>query len=112
MIGLAIVATIAASTQTLARMTGCASWPTNMALVHLKNASLIDPAQVDRSRTKTVLLASEKTGRDLVREIYDITFVTRSGATVEVVTRSEASREECSMGGVDVYVVSRKLGGP
>lgn len=81
-----------------------------MALVHLKNAALADPAQIDASHTKAMLLASEKKGKTLFRQVYDITFQTRSGKTIEVITRSDASREECSMGGVDVYVVSRKLG--
>ncbi len=82
-----------------------------MALVHLKNAAIVDPTQTDPSHTKAVLLASERKGKDLFRQVYDITFQTRSGKAVEVIARSDASREECSMSGVDVYIVSRKLAG-
>ncbi|WP_162631681.1 hypothetical protein [Burkholderia sp. JP2-270] len=54
---------------------------------------------------------SEKTGKDLYRQIYDITFVDKSGAKFQVITSSEASSSERSMSGVDVYVVTRKIDG-
>lgn len=82
-----------------------------MAIVSLKNASITDPTKLDESKTKAVLLTSEKVGRDLYRQIYEITFYEKSGATVQVITNSEASSSECSMSGVDVYVVARKIGG-
>ena len=95
----------------LAKSPDCASWPTNMALVHLKNAGLIDIPSVIEAQTKAVRLASEKIGKDLHQQVYDITFHTRDGKTIEVITKNQASSEECSMGGVDVYVVSTKIGG-
>ena len=95
----------------LAKSPDCASWPTNMALVHLKNAGLIDIPSVLEAQTRAVRLASEKIGKDLYQQVYDITFHTRDGKTVEVVTNSQASSEECSMSGVDVYLVSKKIGG-
>ncbi|MEM5311265.1 hypothetical protein [Paraburkholderia sp. JHI869] len=90
----------------------CANWPTDMALIHLKNAGIADPARIDESRTKAVELATEKVGKDRYRQIYDITYHEKSGKEIRVITSSEASSEECSMGRVDVYVVSRKIGGP
>ncbi|GLQ48624.1 hypothetical protein ACFFJT_16570 [Dyella flava] len=93
-----------------ARAPACSSWPTNMAIVSLKNAGITDPTELDESKTKAVPLASEKMGRDLYRQIYEITFYEKSGATVQVITNSEASSSECSMSGVDVYVVARKIG--
>ena len=95
----------------LAKSPDCASWPTNMALTHLKNAGLIDIPSVIEAQTKAVRLASEKIGKDLYQQVYDITFHTRDGKTIEVITKSRASSEECSMSGVDVYVVSNKIGG-
>jgi hypothetical protein len=95
----------------LAKSPDCASWPTNMALVHLKNAGLIDIPSVIEAQTKAVRLASEKIGKDLHQQVYDITFRTRDGKTIEVITNSRASSEECSMSAVDVYVVSKKIGG-
>jgi len=90
----------------------CTNWPESMALVHLKNAGITDPTKIDESKTHIVRLASEKIGKDLYRQVYDITFVEKSGARVEVVTSNKASWQECSMSGVDVFVVSRHLGGP
>ncbi|WP_249133956.1 hypothetical protein [Bradyrhizobium japonicum] len=95
----------------LAKTPDCASWPTNMALVHLKNAGLIDIPSVNETQTKAVRLASEKIGKDRYQQVYDITFRTRDGTTIEVITNSQASSEECSMSAVDVYVVSKKIGG-
>ncbi|QAU23553.1 hypothetical protein EO087_05765 [Dyella sp. M7H15-1] len=89
----------------------CSSWPTNIAIASLKNAGITDPTKLDESKTKAMLLASEKVGTDLYRQIYDITFYEKSGVTVQVITNSEASSSECSMSGVDVYVVARKIGG-
>jgi hypothetical protein len=95
----------------LAKSPDCASWPTNMALVHLKNAGLINIPSVNEAQTKAVRLASEKIGKDLHQQVYDITFHTKDGKTIEVITKNQASSEECSMSGVDVYVVSKKIGG-
>ncbi|MEM5437617.1 hypothetical protein [Paraburkholderia diazotrophica] len=89
----------------------CASWPINMAIVHLKNANITDPTKIDESKTRAVRLASEKIGRDLYRQVYDITFHEKAGREIEVVTSNESSSSECSMSGVDVYVVSQKIGG-
>ncbi|KVM61507.1 hypothetical protein WJ59_28260 [Burkholderia gladioli] len=87
----------------------CESWPINMGLVHLKNAGMTDPTELDESRTKAKLIAPEKVGKDLYRQVYDITYRERTGNTIEIITSSEASSEECLMSGVDVYVVSRKI---
>ena len=95
----------------VAKSPDCASWPTNMALVHLKNAGLIDIPSVNEAQTKAVRLASEKIGKDLYQQVYDIIFHTRDGKTIEVITNSQASSEECSMSGVEIYVVSKKIGG-
>lgn len=95
----------------LAKSPDCASWPTNMALVHLKNAGLIDIPSVIEAQTKAVRLASEKIRKDLYQQVYNITFHTRDGKTIEVITNSRASSEECSMSGVEIYVVSEKIGG-
>jgi len=86
------------------------NWPTNMAFVHLKNAGITANDKIDFSKTRTVRLASEKIGKNLYRQIHHVTFTKKSGATIEVITSNDASSEECSMSGVDVFVVSRHLG--
>ena len=81
-----------------------------MAFVHLKNAGLTDNYRLDFTKTQTVRLASEKIAPDLFRQVHLARFAEKSGGTIEVITVSDASNEECSMGGVEVYVVSRRLG--
>ena len=89
----------------------CSEWPTNMAFVHLKNAGLTDNALTDPEKATAVRMASEKIGKDLYRQIYQITFHVAAGRDIEVITSSNASSDECSMSEVEVFVVSRHLGG-
>ncbi|WP_168792268.1 hypothetical protein [Paraburkholderia aromaticivorans] len=88
---------------------GCKSWPTSIAIVYLKNAGITDPTRLDESKTRAVRLTSEKIGKDLWRDVYDITFREHSGRTIEVITSSAASSVECSMSDPVVWVVSEKL---
>lgn len=90
---------------------GVDQWPTNMAFVHLKNAGITTNEKIDFKKTKTTRLASEKIGKDLYRQIHQVTFTEKSGKTIEVITSNDASSEECSMSAVDVFVVKQHLGG-
>jgi hypothetical protein len=89
---------------------GCKSWPTNIAIVYLKNAGITDPTRLDESKTRAARIASEKIGKDLWRDVYNITFYEHGGRSFEVITSSEASSAECSMSDPIVWVVSQKLG--
>ncbi len=84
-------------------------WPTNMAFVHMKNAGLVNNASVDLSKTKTVRVASQKVGKDLWRQVYHVIFTKTSGGTAEAIAVHDASAEECSMTGVEVFVISEHL---
>ena len=90
--------------------TGSDRWPTSMAFGSLTDTGITDNYKLDFSKTKTVRLASEKIGKDLYRQIHHITFIEKSGNTIEVITVNDASNEECSMSGTDVFVVSRHIG--
>jgi len=81
-----------------------------MAFVHLKNAGITNNDDLDFNKTKTVRLASEKIGKDLYRQIHLVTCTKKSGETIQVITNNDASNEECSMSGVEVYLVSTHLG--
>lgn len=81
-----------------------------MAFVHLKNAGLISNDDSDFSKTKTTLLASEFIGKDLYRQVHRIVFVKKSKEQIEVIAINNASKEECSMSGVEVFVISNHLG--
>jgi hypothetical protein len=91
--------------------TGVDQWPTAIAFVQLKNVGITDNNKVDFTKTKTVRLASEKIGKDLYRQIHQIKFTEKSGITLEVITINDASNEECSISGVDVFLINKHLGG-
>jgi len=86
-------------------------WPASMAFVHLKNAGITTNEKVDFSKVKTTRLASEKIGKDLYRQVHLVIFIEKSGNVIEVITSNDASNKECSMSDVDVFVVSRHIGG-
>lgn len=90
--------------------TGGDRYPVAMAFVHLKNAGLTDNDKVDFTKTTVKRLASEKIGKDLYRQVHLVRFTEVSGGTLEVITVNDASSVECSMSGVEAYVVARKLG--
>ncbi len=81
-----------------------------MAFVYLKNAGITNNEELDFDKTKTVRLASEKIGKDLYRQIHLVTFTKKSGQQIQVITNNDASSEECSMSGVEAYLVSQHLG--
>jgi len=89
---------------------GINGWPAGNAYAQLKNAGLLEPETTDFTKTRVNRLASEKIGKDLYRQVHEITFVKNAGDKVTVVAVSDASHEECSMGGVKVFVVSQQLG--
>lgn len=81
-----------------------------MAFVYLKNARLTNNDKVDFSKTHVERLASEKVGKDLYRQVHLVTYIEKSGHELEVVTVNDASSEECSMSGVEAYLVAQRLG--
>jgi hypothetical protein len=104
------ISAIAQSQAEQARGPDCSGgWPTNMALVQLKNAGVADNDSVDFSKTKTVRIASEKVGKDLWHQVYHVTFTKKSGDAIDAIAVHDASQEECSMTGVEVFVVSQHL---
>jgi hypothetical protein len=84
-------------------------WPTNMAFVQMKNAGVVDNRSIDFSKTRTVRLASERIGKYLWRQVYQVTFTKSSGEQIEAIAIHDASDEECSMSGVEVFIVSKHL---
>jgi hypothetical protein len=87
-------------------------WPANGAFVFLKNSGVTSNEKVDFSKTEIMRMASEKVGKDkmskedLYNQVYHITFFEKNGNKISVITRSDATETECSMGKVDVYLIS------
>lgn len=88
---------------------GVERWATSMAFVDLKNAGLINNETVDFTKTRTVRLASERIGDDLYIQIHNVIFTEKSGKKIEVITKNNASNDECSMSSVDVFLVRNIL---
>ena len=95
---------------------GPEQWPTSIAFGEIMDIGLIHRDTLDFDKTSSVRLASEKIGKDptfnkdLYRQVHLVTFVHKSGKTVSAITVNDASHVECSMSGVDVYVISKHLG--
>ena len=81
-----------------------------MAQALLQNAGITSGNKIDFSKSKTVRLSSQKIGKDLYRQVYDVTFTEYSGRTIEAIAVHDASNEECSMSDVQLFVVSQRLG--
>jgi hypothetical protein len=90
--------------------TGRDAYPSAITFVYLKNSGLVDNESTDFSRTKVSRLTSEQIGNDLYRQVHFIQYFRKSGEEVDAIVINEASSEECSMSGADVYAVSKQLG--
>jgi hypothetical protein len=90
-----------------AKAPDCHNWPMNITKGWLKNANITDIYNLDESKTKITLLASEKTKKDLYIQIYHFVFFDKQGNTYEVITQNKASYEECSMSQVNSYLISK-----
>ncbi len=75
----------------------------------LRNAHLVSRADGLDGTLRSSLVAVQKLGPDRYRQVIDIHVSRRDGSTVEAVTISETSDEECSMGEVQVLVVERRI---
>lgn len=109
----ALVALAACSTLLHAKAPDCTNpnaWPAGMAFTHLKNSGIVDHDSVDIRKTEVKRLASEKIGKNLYRQVHLVRFIRAGGEPITAITVNEASSEECSMSGVDVYLVSKELG--
>lgn len=95
---------------------GANGWAASMAFVHMKNDGILDNEDA-AFPPKIMLISSQKIGADkyysesLYRQVHKISFTKKSGDIIEVVTVNDVTKTECSMGGVDVYVISKHLGG-
>lgn len=80
-----------------------------MAFVQLKNAGLTDASKLNFDKTEVAVLASQNIGNGNFRQIHLITFTDEAGGKITVITKNDATAEECSMSPVDVYLVAKRL---
>lgn len=86
------------------------SWPAGMAFAQLKNAGVLDHDVIDIKKTEVKRIASERIGKNLYRQVHLVHFIKTASERITAITVNEVSSEECSMSGVDVYLVSKPLG--
>ena len=87
----------------------CYSWPMNISEGWLKKVGIVDNINLDESKTKITLLASEKKAKGLYTQIYHFIFYDTIGNTYEIITNNDASYKECSESGVDIYLISKSV---
>ncbi len=101
------------SMQVMAFTPDCArsdAWPASMAFAFLKNEKLLNGDTTDFPKTTVSRIASEKIAKDLYRQVHLVKYVKNDGGHILTITVNEASSQECSMSGVDVYIVEKKIG--
>lgn len=117
---MAIILLVLSPSLTLSADPDCAQvdgWAANMSFGYLRDAGLTNNYKLDFTKTKVIRLASEKIGKsryykaDLYRQIHYIIFTEKSGNTIEVITSHEVSDVECAENGIDIFVISKHLGG-
>lgn len=104
---------VALSCPAFAKDPNCAypdGWAASMAQGQLEDAGFFRAKQVDFTKSTVTELGAQKVGKDLYRQVHLVRFVTRAGEVIQAITVNNASNQECSMGGVEVYPVSKKIG--
>ncbi|OCG34302.1 hypothetical protein A9G28_11550 [Gilliamella sp. Fer1-1] len=74
----------------------------------LKNSNIVEIENLNQSKLRITLLASEQKSKDLYTQIYHFVFYDNKNKAYEVITKSEASNKDCSIGEVDSYLVSKR----
>ena len=98
-----------ASDDPVAACSGPDRWAANIAHNYLK-ASHIITKQIPELDLSIERITSEKIDADLYRQVHFMTF-TEDGDSHSVITVNDVSSEECSMSGVTVYLVDKRIDG-
>lgn len=83
-----------------------------MAVTYLQNDGLVLRGGVDSKSVQSTLLSIQPLGKGLYSQIWQLIITPNDAAPITVITRNTFSTEECSLSGVDVWVVKKHLGGP
>lgn len=78
----------------------------SMAFAYLKNAGLTTNEKIDWNKTKVTELAHQKVGKDLYKQVHLVIYTEKDGKQFAIIAVNNASSEECSMDGPDLYLVS------
>jgi hypothetical protein len=88
----------------------CALGAAAYAQVYLTNAGLFDQKKIDSDKTDVVLLAKKPLHGGMWESVYFMTLHQHDGKSIEIVTVSTNTADECAVEDVKTYVVSHQLG--
>ena len=64
---------------------------------------------LDKAKTTTRRISSQKIGKDLYLQVHLVNFMTKTGTSTSAIVVNEVSSQECSVSAEDVYLISNKL---
>lgn len=87
------------------------AWAPTMAKMTLKNMGHLSAtgSEENLDRTKVVLMAQQKLNSNLFKQILKITFFKKNGESIVVITENDVSKNACSMGPVNVHIISSEV---
>lgn len=107
---LALSISFNAKASELSQCSQVGKWADAVTQVKLKNSGILGEDTIDKDRISISLIAEEKVDDLLYKQVHLITYHTKNEEKkIEVISVNMASKEECSMSGVDVYVISQSI---
>jgi hypothetical protein len=86
------------------------NWAALSSFAKLKNEGIVGPLDIDLAKTSVEHLGSTRLGKNLWRQVHHITYKSSSGvALLEIIAVNEATDEECSGSGVDIFLITKHL---
>lgn len=86
-------------------LTPCSSWPETMTSSELQTTGQITREEDENPHVTHKLLAFQKIGPDLARQVYLLTFTRPNHQIIRVITQNNVTSDECSASGVRKFVV-------
>jgi hypothetical protein len=102
----------ALATPVIAKAPDCSGlehYPGREAYEYLKNDGALSPENVDFKRSQSRMIASQRIGKKLWRQVFRVTFPLKSGDKIEAIVMNGASAGECSLGPTQIFLVSKEL---
>jgi len=107
---LALFASFSANASEVSYCSEVGKWADIITQVKLKNNGILGEDTIDKDKISISLIAEEKVDDFLYKQVHFITYYTKNEEKkIEVISVNMASKEECSMSGVDVYIIKDYL---
>ena len=86
----------------------CHNHALNKAKEWLQSSNIVEIENLNQSKLRITLLASEQKSKGLYTQIYHFVLYDNQNKSYEVITKNEDSDKECSIGNVDSYLVAKR----